>query len=189
MKKLFTAGALLLGCAAAHADPISWGFSFSGFYDKEADVFLTGEAITGSFKGNDLDRDGLLEKDELLALVIGEMDYVACAAGSNAWYQCGATAFSFSTDAGLSFSVGSYGSDPEGWVGGGKLITVGDMHYAYDYNPGGTAERHLYWTSDTHLTMISQVPEPATWAMFGAGLLALTWSMRRQRARARSTGA
>ncbi len=180
MKKLLTTGALLLGCAAAHAAPISWGFSFAGFYDQEADAFLTDETIAGSFKGNDLDGDGLLEKDELLSLVVGETDYIACAAGSNDWYTCGATAFSFSPDAGLSFAVGSYGSDPEGWVGGGLLITTGDLHYAYDFNPGGTHERHLYWTSDTRLTMVSEAPEPSTWAMLGIGLLGLAWRVRRQ---------
>lgn len=183
MKKLLTAGALFLGCAAAHAAPISWGFSFTGFYDQEAGIFLTDERITGSFKGNDLDADGLLEKEELLALVVGEIDYIACAASSNAYYQCGATAFSFSPDAGLNFSAGSYGSDPEGWVGGGRLITVGDMHYAYDYNPGGTHERHLLWTSDTRLTIMSQAPEPGTWAMLAAGLAGIAWRVRRQAAK------
>lgn len=185
MKKLLSTGALLLGCACAHADPVSWGFSFAGFYDQEAGVFLTDETITGSFKGNDFDADGLLERDELFSLVVGEMDYIACAANSNQYYQCGATAFSFSPDAGLSFSVGSYGNDPEGWVGGGRLITVGDMHYAYDYNPGGTSERHLYWTSDTRLTMMSQAPEPGTWAMLGVGLIGITLRLRQQAKAAR----
>lgn len=180
MKKLLTTGALLLSCACAHASPISWGFSYTGFFDEEAGQFLTDATIHGSFKGNDLNRDGILAKDELLSLVIGELDYIACAAGSNAYYQCGATSFSFSPDAGLHFAVGSYGNDPEGWVGGGSLITTGDQHYAYDYNPYNTHERHLRWTADTQLTMMSQAPEPATWAMFAAGLVAVGWRARRQ---------
>lgn len=182
MKKLLTTGALLLGCAAAHADPVSWGFSFAGFYDQEANLFLTDEVISGSFKGDDMNGNGLLEIGELTTLVVGELDYIACAANSNAYYQCGATAFSFSPDAGLSFSVGSYGNDPEGWVGGGKLITVGDMHYAYEYNPMATNERHLRWTSDTTLTIMSQAPEPGTWAMLGVGLLGIGWRLRQRKA-------
>lgn len=189
MKKFLSTGALLLCCTAAYADiayanpsdTISWGFSFSGFYDSVSNSFLPEEVITGSFKGHDLDSDGLLEKDELLSLVVGELDYIACAAGSNAYYTCGASGFSFSQDAGLHFSVGSYGQDPEGWVGGGRLITTGDQHYAYEFNPNTTAERHLYWTSDTRLTMMSQAPEPSTWAMLAAGLAGLGWRARRRR--------
>ncbi|MCC2954037.1 PEP-CTERM sorting domain-containing protein [Massilia sp. IC2-477] len=187
MKKLLSTGALLLCCTAAHADPtesISWGFSFNGFYDSVSDSFLPDEIISGSFKGNDLDSDGVLEKGELLSLVVGELDYIACASTSNDYYQCGASSFAFSPDAGLHFSVGSYGQDPEGWVGGGRLITTGDQHYAYDFNPNMTTERHLYWTSDTRLSMMSQAPEPHTWAMLAAGLLGLTWRVRSQARRA-----
>jgi len=191
MKKLVSTGVLLLCCTAAYADvaqagpsnTISWGFSFNGFFDSVSNTFLPDEVIAGSFQGSDLDHDGLLEKDELLSLVVGELDYVACAAGSNDYYQCGATSFSFSPDAGLHFSVGSYGQDPEGWVGGGRLITTGDQHYAYEFNPNTTTERHLYWTSDTRLTMLSQAPEPHTWAMLAAGLAGLTWRARRRTGR------
>lgn len=192
MKKFLSSGALLLCCTAAYAevahaapsDTISWGFSFNGFFDSVSNSFLPEEVIAGSFKGTDLDHDGLLEKDELLSLVVGELDYIACAADSNAFYQCGATSFSFSPDGGLQFSVGSYGQDPEGWVGGGRLITTGDQHYAYEFNPGMSTERHLYWTSETRLTMMSQAPEPHTWAMLAAGLAGLTWRARRQAGRA-----
>ncbi|CAN7562297.1 PEP-CTERM sorting domain-containing protein [Massilia sp. LjRoot122] len=186
MKKFLSTGALLLCCTAAHAAPsdtISWGFSFTGFYDSVSNSFLPEEVITGSFRGNDLDSDGLLEKDELLTLVVGELDYIACAASSNAYYTCGATGFTFSQDSGLHFSVGSYGSDPEGWVGGGRLITTGDQHYAYEFNPGMSTERHLYWTSDTRLSMMSQAPEPQTWTMLAAGLLGIMWRSRSTRNR------
>jgi hypothetical protein len=191
MKHLLSTGALLLCCTAVHASPISLGFSFNGFYDSASSSFVPEEVVSGSFTGEDLDGDGVLEKSELLSLVIDELDYIACAAASNAHYQCGATSFAFSAGSGLQFSVGSYGSDPEGWVGGGRLITTGDQHYAYDFNPGMTVERHLYWTSDTRLTMVSmatamqaatEMPEPGSWALLGVGLLGMAWRGRRYHA-------
>jgi hypothetical protein len=188
MKKLLTTGALLLCCASAHASPISWGFSYRGFFDREANQFIADETIHGAFTGDDLNSNGLLELRELQSLVIGELDYIACAPGSNAYYQCGATAFSFSADAGLNFAVGSYGADPEGWVGGGRLITTGEQQYDYDYYPNSMRERHLMWTADTQLTMrstsmatVSDVPEPATLLMFASGLAAIGWGARRRR--------
>lgn len=189
MNKLLPTGALLLCCTAAHAAPIAWGFSFNGFYDSVSSSFLPDEVISGSFRGNDLDGDGLLAKEELLSLVVGELDYVACASDSNAFHTCGATGFSFSPDSGLYFSVGSYGSDPEGWVGGGRLITTGDQHYAYAFKPGMTTERHLYWTAETTLTMMSQAPEPHAWLMLAGGLLGLGWRGRRSWHRIRACSA
>lgn len=180
MKKLLTAGALLLSCAGAHATLLSWHFSYTGFFDQKADQFLADATIRGSFQGNDLNGDGVLARDELLSLVVDDLDYVACAGSSNAWYQCGASAFSFAPDGGLHFAVGSHGSDPEGWVGGGRLITTGEQQYVYDFNPYGSSERSLLWTDATRLDMVSQVPEPASWALMAVGLAGIGGRMRRR---------
>jgi hypothetical protein len=175
MKSVFTATALLLGSALAHAQSAHWTFTYTGFYDHEAAIFLPDMQIAGSFTGTDLDADGVLEIGELSALTIGSMDYVACASSSNAYYHCGADSFTFSTGGGLAFSLGEYGSDPEGWVGGGHLIESGKMSYEYQFNPGASTEHHLYWTEGTLLSMISAspvspVPEAPAWAMLAAGL-------------------
>jgi hypothetical protein len=175
MKYALTATALLLGSALAQAQTAHWTFTYTGFYDQEAAVFLPDMQIAGSFTGADLDADGVLVLGELSSLTIGSMDYVACAAGSNAYYHCGADSFAFSPGGGLSFSLGEYGSDPEGWVGGGHLIESGKLSYEYQFDPRTSTEHHLAWTDNTLLSMVSAspvspVPEAPAWAMLAAGL-------------------
>jgi len=190
MKHLLSATALLLGSALAQAQSAHWTFTYTGFYDHEAAVFLPDMQIAGSFTGTDLNADGVLELAELNSLTIGSMDYIACASGSNAYYHCGADSFAFSPDKGLSFSLGEYGSDPEGWRGGGHLIESGKMSYEYQFDPYTTTEHHLYWTDGTALSMLSAspvtpVPEAPAWAMLAAGLGAVGCG-RLLRRRARS---
>ena len=126
----------------------------------------------------------MLELGELNSLTIGSMDYIACGTKSNAYYHCGADSFLFSPDKGLSFSLGEYGSDPEGWRGGGHLIESGKMSYEYQFDPYTTTEHHLYWTEGTVLGMMSAspvtpVPEAPAWAMLAAGLGAVGLWRRR----------
>jgi MYXO-CTERM domain-containing protein len=184
MKHLFTATALLFGSALAHAQSAHWTFTYTGFYDQEAAAFLPDMQIAGSFTGIDVDADGVLEIGELSSLTIGAMDYIACAASSNAYYHCGADSFVFSPNTGLSFSLGEYGSDPEGWNSGGHLIESGKLSYDYQITPYNTAEHHLLWTGDTVLNMmsaspVSPVPEAPAWAMLAAGLGAVGLWRRR----------
>jgi hypothetical protein len=153
MKSLLITGTLLLASASVHALPIHMNFSYTGFYDQEAGAFRRDVALSGAFAGDDRDGDGLLEREELRALTVDGTDYLACAATSNASYHCGADSFLYSPTGGLSFSLGAYGSDPEGWVGGGHLIETGNMRYDYQFNPGGNSEQHLYWTRSTLLQM------------------------------------
>jgi len=180
MKHLISAGVLLLGSTLAHAQATHWTFSYTGFYDQEAAQFMPEMRIDGAFSGHDANADGMLEAAELNSLTLGGIDYVACAGGSNAHYHCGAERFHFSTSEGLSFSLGEYGSDPEGWRGAGYLVTTGDLSYEYRFDPYATTEHHLRWTDGTVLTMVSVVPESPAWAMLLAGLL-ISPLFRRQR--------
>jgi hypothetical protein len=179
MKHILPA-ALLLASVAAHAQTSHWTFSYSGFYDREAAVFLPDMTLSGAFAGVDANGDGVLDIGELTSLTIGTMDYVACAARSNTTWHCGADSFRFSPDGGLSFSVGEYGGDPEGWVGSGHLVTTGQALYDYQFNPDTTAEHHLDWTGATRLNVLSAVPEPAPYAMLVVGLAGIGLYRRRR---------
>lgn len=186
MKSIISAGALLLCSTLAHAQSADWTFSYTGFYDREAAVFLPDVQLQGSFTGADVNRNGVLEQTELSSLVIGSRDYVACAGGSNTYYHCGADSFTFSSSGGLAFSLGEYGSDPEGWVGSGQAITTGDSNSTWQYNPASYSEHHLDWTADTHLVLTNRsqlgdagaiqlgqvpaVPEAPAWGMLLGGL-------------------
>lgn len=183
MKSLLSAAALLLGSTVATthaaAQTAHWTFSYTGFYDAEAAQFLPDQRLDGAFTGFDANADGVLERAELTSLRIGALDYVACSANSNPNYYCGADSFTFSANSGLAFSLGEYGGDPEGWAGGGHLITSGQMDYAYRYDPRSSTEHHLYWTDATTLNMASTapiaasvpaIPEAPVWAMLLAGV-------------------
>jgi MYXO-CTERM domain-containing protein len=189
MKFIVTAGALLLAGTLAHAQTVHWAFSYSGFYDQEAAAFLPAAHIDGSFTGVDANGDGVLERGELTSLLVDSKDYVACAASSNAAYHCDADSFRFSPGSGLSFSVSESSSDPEGWYGGGHVVTTGQMQYDYQFNPYASSEHHLLWTDGTTLAMSSvlpdttsvpAVPEAPAWIMLLAGVGGIgVWRKRR----------
>lgn len=178
-QKHILSAALLLASAAAHAQSVHWSFSYTGFYDREAALFLPDMTLTGAFTGFDANGDGMLERAELKSLTVDGIDYVACAANSNTTYHCGADSFRFSPDAGLAFSLGEYGGDPEGWVGAGHIVTSGATVYDYRYDPKLSSEHHLDWTDRTALQMVSTVPEPGAYAMLACGLAALGLYRRR----------
>ena len=179
-RHLFRAAALAGACAAAAAGE-TWTFVYTGFLDTTDNTFLPDRQLLGSFTGHDDDRDGIVQRAEITALYLNGKDYVACEADSNEYYVCGASAFSYSTLAGLSFSAGEAGHDPEGWVGAGHYFVSGDGEYSYFYRPGHDEELAYLWTARTRFSIASPAPEPGTWSMLGAGLLVTAWAARRRR--------
>jgi len=174
LRILFGAGLL---AASSLSSAETWNFTYTGFHDTVANAFDAGRQLTGSFVGSDADGDGTIGRAEITSLVLQGQDFVACEAQSNEYWHCGAEAFSYSPGGALAFSAGQYGSDPEGWVGGGHYFISGDGEYGYSFRPSQWEEWGWQWTGRTAFA-ISPAPEPATWTMLAAGLVLLLSAAR-----------
>lgn len=181
-RHLFPAVVFAGACATAQAGE-TWTFVYTGFLDTTANIFLPDRQMLGSFTGYDNDLNGIVERGEITSFILNGKDFVACESDSNEYYSCGAELFSYSVAAGLSFSAGEFGRDPEGWVGAGHYVIAGDGEYSYRFRPGYDESQAYLWTAQTGFSITSPSPEPGTWAMLGTGLLVTAWAARRNRTR------
>ncbi|MQA21785.1 PEP-CTERM sorting domain-containing protein [Rugamonas rivuli] len=184
LNKVLCAGLLAASCMVAHAEQ-NWSFTFTGFYDQEADVFLPANQLSGTFSGTDLNGNGILELNELSRLHInGEYaadNFINCA--STSYFACGTGSFSYRLGGKLDFDLGWHGWDDEGYLDTGHRIHTYDVDFAWDrHGPccAGSTEQHLNWTAQTQQVVLGPVPEPAGYAMLGVGLLGLALRKRRR---------
>jgi hypothetical protein len=173
--------------SVAHAEAKTWYFNYQGFQHSSFDgpeweepspaVWEPNATFSGQFVAEDRNHDAVISRDEVSSFRLQGMDYTGCP--PSPYYNCSLSYFNFSR-AGLSFGVGSGGSDPEGYVWG---------YDSFVSNRGWNSESHHMFmvtrdtytmTADTKFNISAPVPEPETYAMFGLGLLGLA-GLRRLR--------
>jgi PEP-CTERM motif len=178
MKKMLLLSSLMLALGGAHAG--TWTFTYQGFEREGA--FDPGYQLSGSFSGEDLDADHAIERGELTYLELAGQVYVGEDNGSGVEYIL--DSFRYGLSGALQFaSHYSYGDEAYHWEG---AIVSGDYLY-YSWDQIWTGEHHsstMRWTDQTSFTIVPPpVPEPASFAMLGAGALLLgarRWQQRRR---------
>lgn len=186
MIKPLLCSAILLLSTAASADAPHWTFTYEGFFNAQTNTFDPDSELVGTFTGDDLNRDMRIDRSELTSLTIGTFDYVTCPYSYPIISSCNVSAFLFDLNGNLDFALDGGWSDENGAGGIYHHIMTGDSVTRNVYGRHGRQMESIkYWTPETTLTILAPVPEPAGYAMLGAGLLGLAaFSRRRGSARA-----
>lgn len=179
LKKLLAIAAS--ACALnAQAEPTFHQFSYTGFYHQESATFLPEMGIGGSFVGEDLDGNGVIERPELTSFMLSGDEYV----GTCGEYTiCGVFNFSYISGGKLYFESSWHmdwdGSiDVDGGFGSGRT-TVGERTASWWSSSWSSGSATYLWTDQTRFA-ITPVPEPMTYAMLGVGLAVVGLSRRRR---------
>ncbi|MFP5392301.1 MAG: PEP-CTERM sorting domain-containing protein [Gammaproteobacteria bacterium] len=189
MLKKAVACALLLGAAmgGAQAADQTWTFTWTGFdyieggyWGHAPAVWQPEKTLSTEFSGSDLDGNGLIELGELSKLNIktanGWWQILPCVAGGDceAEFELGPNNL---LDIHMKYRHSGEFDYYESWyhIGntfGARYTSTGSIQW----------EDNFRWTPNTTLTVVAApVPEPAEWAMFGAGAALLGGIAARRR--------
>lgn len=165
---------------------LHWTIQYTGFLDHSTGLYAPDATLTGSFKAQDLNRDGIIQKSELREFEFGGRSFV----GDNTcnwsrYLSCDFSSFQY-TNGTLQFDIEWWGND-DAYMGWGGTAISGDRYSSYLYRLEGSWTTSYSWTPQTTFTIagppISPVPEPSVTAMLAIGLggLALVRSRRGRR--------
>lgn len=186
--KYLMAAALLAASAGAQAAPSTWTFSYTGFYDQYLGEWRPDRQLTGSFRGEDIDRDGKLVLSELTALNVNG-DFIPCPDDIGIPFSCTVQSFSYS-QGGLEFTGYTFMHDEAvSWT---HFYDLGKQYSQYTSNPTGTGEYTIEWTADTKFSINGPtlpVPESSQALLLAAGLAGLGGVRALKRGRRAGRGA
>lgn len=188
MLKQIAAGVLALGALNSHAAEQAYHFTFTGAqilygaWDPNA-------STSGTFVVDDLNADGVFTLPEVKSFIYDAQTEQNC--GESQWVTCQLSAFNW--DPNGKFTVNYYwrerssnGGTPPfdgGSISDSLQVTNGYSYWGHFFDFGEGSYQVWEITPQTRLT-ITPVPEPHTYLMLGAGLLAVGALRRRSRARA-----
>ncbi|HEX8614468.1 MAG TPA: PEP-CTERM sorting domain-containing protein [Telluria sp.] len=178
-KKLLCSAAMMACAMSAHAEVKVFDFSYQNFFQDDINVTTT---LKGRFAVEDKNGDGAYGVSELVALTFAGESYAPCGKEAhNTSVSCAINSFSYQPGALLSFAADK--SAHNEWSDTYYTAVTGNRYgYTSWSTSGGQPYYTVYqWTKDTQLS-ITAVPEPQTYMMFGAGLLALLGTVRRRAA-------
>jgi hypothetical protein len=182
--------ALLLSTSAvvAHAEPVSYQFSYEGlrYYETglQEEVWVPNAKISGSYTAEDRDGSGYLETSELLSLRLksdltefyflnGVSQLTSSASRVDVYFvQIDPRILEIRASYTWFTSDGAYARRDE--------IGVSYWGASTGSNPVGSMQ---VYSSTDQSTFVSSVPEPSTAAMSIAGLALLGFAARRQKQR------
>lgn len=190
IKKILCTAVLAACAAAAQAETATqWRFTWTGFNienDRGTADFDPSYSVTGTFSAIDTDRDNVIRGSELTELTVLGRNFLDCMESPGA--NCGTTWFTYSKNAGLSFMAFYEEMNFSPWgdaIPKSQLLieTANNIGYS-DYSDSKNNYAH-WFTSETvqTITQVGAVPEPQTYAMFGAGMLLLGAAARRRNRR------
>ena len=168
LKKLLTVIFATAACATAAAAPQTFQFSYTGawFNVQGPSTWRPDYQLQGSFRGEDVDHNGTIDQTEVEAFDV---------AGYSHCYPCEYSLSYNLSSKELKFNASyQFHEDPTYW-GGGYFSEYGE-----GYSVGRNEHLSFNFSSDT-VFAITVVPEPASYAMMGAGLLSLTFIQRRRK--------
>lgn len=186
LRKIAACG-LVLGALNSHAAEQTYEFTFTGARPLYG-VFDATISTGGSFVVDDLNGDGVFTLPEVTAFTYDAQTAQNC--GTSPLITCTLSAFNYDPNSTLTleYRYSHRSSDPgTPPFGGGSVsdsisITSGYSYWGHFFDFGEGSYDIYEVTPETRLS-VSAVPEPQTYLMLGAGLLAVGALHRRARAK------